>query len=143
MKLSDYTPKIINSDNSSSVYVEMLVESKKCPLCSKQMVMRDSRYGIFPIWMQINQDAQVKRGGLVYFSRIEVDGNLICQECSDAGRASFKCELCHQRHNTSEIQERIGRYLADYLCKLCYSTVSAQKWAEKIKELEEEHKYDY
>jgi hypothetical protein len=136
-----YTPQVIDGK-----YVLFAAQGRECPICKKIMIKKLQRYyfenSFFPAWVEMNQDAQMKRAGLVYVGGAKVDDEYICEECEKAGKADFKCELCGERHPTSEIQERFGDP-ADFLCKSCYETTTAKVWEEKCDELQEEHKYDY
>jgi len=58
------------------------------------------------------------------------------------GKASFVCTLCNERRTSDQVQERFGDP-PEFLCKICYSSVSALKWDQKNKELNEAHRYDF
>ena len=137
----EYTPKIIDGK-----YMLFAAQAEQCPICKKIMVKKLSRYyneqAFFPAWMEMNQDAQMKRAGLVYVGSVRVDDDVICDECEKAGKVDFKCELCGERKPANKIQERFGDP-ADFLCKDCYEIIPAKVWDEKCDQLEEEHKYDY
>lgn len=135
--MQKYTPKI----HEGGKYVEMLIEAKKCPICSKVMIHK-AKAGIFPMYIAINQDAQMKNAGIVFTSNVSVDDKLICVECEASGKADFKCELCGERRPTNLIQESFG-YPPEFLCKVCYETVPAKQWDEKTDELYDQHKYDF
>ena len=136
-----YTPQIIDRK-----YVLFAAHGTECPICKKIMVKKLQKhyfeYSFFPTWLDMNQDAQMKRAGLVYAGRTKVDDDDICEECEEAGKADFKCELCGERKSTDKIQESFGDP-ADFLCKDCYEITTAKAWDEKCDQLEEEHKYDY
>jgi hypothetical protein len=106
------------------------------------MIARDNYQRLFPIWNELNQDAQMKRADLVYLSTTKVNNKAICLDCVDAGKATFQCALCHQTYPTSGIQQIFGDP-PDYLCKPCYGTVTAKEWEKKVNELDKEHEYDF
>jgi tRNA(Ile2) C34 agmatinyltransferase TiaS len=110
--MEEYTPKIIEKN-----YVEMLIEGEKCKTCDRLMLPNIKR-GLFPNYLRINQDAQMKRAGMVYLSSTQVDGKTICKECESAGKADFLCALCNNRYPSSEVKESIG-WPAEFLCKNC------------------------
>jgi hypothetical protein len=134
----EYIPKIHDG------YVEMMVEYEKCPICNKVMIQRLVGYDnrLFPAWIQMTQEAQAKRAGIVFKGSVKVDDDLICEECEKSGRADFLCAICNTRQSTDEIQESFG-YPPEFLCKECYNTVPAKTWDEKVSELHEAHRYDY
>jgi len=139
MKTEEYVPKIIKNDNW--VYLEMVIEATKCHCCEKIMLPRAKR-GIFPNYMHINQDAQMKRAGFVYSTFTEVDGKPICIECKEAGKIDILCAMCNERKPSNKEQESFG-YPPEYLCKDCYETVPAKQWNEKADELNNNHRYDF
>lgn len=69
MKAKEYKPTVINIQDSSSstVFVQMLIEGHECHGCKKIMIVQDSRH-LFPQWTDLNQNAQMQAGDLVYFS---------------------------------------------------------------------------
>lgn len=136
----EYTPKIINDK-----YVLFAAESRKCPLCGKIMIKKVPSYfknSFFPVWCEMNQDAQMKRANLVYISTTMVDNEYICEECDKGGKANFKCELCGDRKSTNKIQETFGDPPV-FLCEDCYETIPAKKWDVKCEQLLDEHRYDF
>lgn len=137
--MNEYTPKII--EDANIVYIEMLIEGKRCHTCKKVMIHKCAR-GVFPNYLRINQAAQMESAGMVYNSYTEVDGKKICIECKESDKADFKCSLCEQRYPTSEIQEQFGDP-PEYLCKSCYATVPAKTWEESCEKLLNEHRYDF
>lgn len=142
-KIENYVPEIV--ENKSTVYFKMLVEVKKCHLCKKFMMPKaNSQFngGVFPNYIHINQDAQMKMAGFVYSTRIEVDGECICEECKNAGKVDILCAMCEQRKPSDKQQESFG-YPPEYLCKDCYETVPAKKWEDKVDELQQSHRYDF
>ena len=137
--MENYTPKIV--ENTHVVYLEMVIEAKKCHLCKKIMLPKTGR-GVFPNYIHMNQDAQMKRAGFVYSTNTEVDGECICIECKDAGKVYILCALCNERKPSDKEQESFG-YPPEYLCKDCYETKPAKIWEEKCDELRDSHRYDF
>ena len=128
------------------VYIEMLVEGKLCNICKKPMI-REGRGalmngGVFPNYIGLNIQEQVKNGCLEFMSHFKVDDKEICITCKEAGRADFVCQSCHQRKSTDKMKESIGDP-PDFLCVDCYNTVPAAVWDSLKDHLYEEHKYGY
>jgi len=136
--MENYTPKI----HENGRYVEMLIETKKCKCCEKIMVAKLGYYSIFPKYMRINQEAQMKAAGFVYSTSILVDDEPICLECEQSGKADFLCAMCDERKTTDKKQESFGDP-AEFLCKDCYETKPAKVWDEKVDELQDAHRYDF
>ena len=134
--MEDYIEKL----KENGTYVEMTLQTKKCPCCGKLMLEKSETN--FPSYHILNQKSQMKNLGLVYVGKILVDDEPICVECEEAGKADFLCELCGVRKPSSKIKENIG-YPSVFLCSDCYSTVTAKEWDEKIDELHEEHRFDF
>lgn len=135
--MEKYTPKI----HEDGRYVEMLLEAKKCQCCKKLMIKKDSGR-LFPMYLRINQNEQMKAAGLVYETSTIVDDEPICIECEKSGKASFLCALCEERKPSDKKKESFGDP-AEFLCKDCYETVPAKKWDEKVDELQEFHRWDF
>jgi len=135
-----YTPKIIDGK-----YVLFAASTQKCGICEKLMIRRinNSNYfekDFFPGWVEMNQDAQMKRGGLVYVGNTKTHNGLMCQGCEKDGKGEFRCELCFEMKPTNKIEERFGDP-TDFLCTDCYESAPAKIWDEKVDELESEHQY--
>jgi hypothetical protein len=136
--MENYTPKV----QENGKYIEMLIEAKKCKCCKKIMIDKLGCYSIFPKYIKINQEAQMKAAGFVYSTTTLVDDEPICIECEQEGKADFLCELCEERKSSDKKQQSFGDP-AEFLCKDCYETKPAKVWYEKCEELIEEHKYDF
>ena len=136
--MENYTPKI----HENGRYVEMLIEAKKCKCCEKIMVTKLGYHSIFPKYMRINQEAQMKAAEFVYSTSTLVDDEPICLECEQAGKADFLCAMCDERKTTDKKQESFGDP-AEFLCKDCYETKPAKVWDEKVDELQDAHRYDF
>lgn len=124
----EYTPNIIGEK-----YATFLVQLGRCPKCQHRMVVE--RHRDYPF------NAQAKRANFVIQSNVRVDGEYICQECKQAGRADFLCVLCGKRQPTDQIQEMFGDP-PEFLCVGCYETVPAMIWEKKCEELWDAHQYD-
>jgi hypothetical protein len=127
-------------------YGRMIVAVELCHTCKKPMVARPQlvsyEHGLFPKHIDENFDAQLKRAGWVEKSHSKVDNSWICEECASQGKASFVCALCNERRTSDQVEERFGDP-PEFLCKTCYSSVSALKWDQKTEELNEAHRYDF
>ena len=113
----------------------------QCPICGKQMMCKDKNE-LFPRYVGETQDAQMKEAGIVYISRSKKDDDYICVECEKAGLSSFTCTICEEEKPTSKMQNSFGDP-PEYVCLDCYSKIPAKEWDEKIKRIEEAHRYDY
>ena len=137
--MENYVPKIV--ENTHVVYLEMVVEATKCHLCKKIMLPKTNR-GVFPNYIHMNQEAQMKAAGLVYSTNTLVDNEPICLECEQGGKADFLCAMCEERKISDKKQKQFGDP-AEFLCKDCYETKPAKVWDEKVDELQEAHRYDF
>jgi hypothetical protein len=117
------------------------LETRKCPSCGKPMIKRD-KAGLFPRVLSNNQDAQNKKLGVVYVSRAKMDGEDICEECELSGKSYFTCCLCGEKRTSDRLEDSYGDP-AEYLCKDCYETVPAKQWDEKVKKLQDAHRWDF
>jgi len=140
MNKSEYVPKI-HEQGHELLLVEVLFEGKRCPICGKAMVRKYNEFS-FPYGIDSNQDAQMKRAGIVYVSNTKHHGEYICVECEEEGMARFTCALCGKEKKTSKIQEAFGDP-TEYLCTDCYETVPAKEWDAKVKKLEDAHQWDW
>lgn len=136
--MKDYTPKIIENR-----FVEMLIQGDECQTCQSLMIKKIKKSeGLFPMYHALNQESQAKNAGIQFIGNIKVDDEYICEKCEKEGKADFLCALCEERKSTDKIQEIIGDP-AEFLCTDCYNTVPASIWTNKLKELLEDHQYDY
>lgn len=141
--MEEYKPKIVEKDSLKTAYGEVLVRLEKCPICGRYMLhIPKGCDKPFPSYYKLRIQQQMKNVAWVLKSHIKVDDEYICKECVGAGKATFECSLCYERYPTTDIKEQFGNP-ADYLCVHCYATVTAKVWERKIKELEEEHRYDF
>jgi hypothetical protein len=141
-----YTPKIVQS-NAYMAQVEMLLELHVCPECGKFMLGADAdflRY-LFPSKQSINSvENQLTRADFGWRTTTRNGcGDAVCNRCRDSGNLSFVCAGCQKQQSIKEIQEQFGNVLPDYLCKTCYSTISAKDWEDLNIELDNKHQYDY
>ena len=134
-----YTPKIIDRK-----YVLFAAKCIECPVCKKLMVKKLTNEcgSFFPEYAEHNQDSQMRNAKLVCTGSAKVDDEYVCVECEKAGLTDFMCELCGKRKSTEKIHETIG-HPADFLCKDCYKTCTAEVWDNKCDELIDLHMYDY
>jgi len=123
------------------MYVTFELETTKCPSCGKQM-MGKARRGIFPLYVGKNQEAQMKERGVVFSSDAMIDGDYICIECKEAGKASITCALCGEKKPSNKVGDSFGAP-PEYLCTDCYDSVPAKQWDEKVDKLREVHRWDW
>ena len=121
--------------------ITMEIRAEKCPLCGKIMIAKAPR-GIYPYFCSETQEAQARAKGLQFISNIKVDDEYICQGCCDNGKADFLCAMCGERKPTDKEKESFGDP-REYLCTDCYEIIPAKKWDEKVKELNESHRWDF
>lgn len=141
--MDQYTPKIIKDDDV--IYGEICVELERCGHCHKPMLdlRMDTRpNGIFPRFHKLMIEAQMQRAGWVARSDSDIDEVAICRECEKLGIAAFTCYGCKEKRASNLLEQSFGSP-PDHLCHVCYSTMSAKAWDELLRELEDEHKYDY
>ena len=119
-----------------------LLTLKRCGTCNRDMVIKPTPNTAFPLYWDNDFDSQAKRAGFVQRSRVKVDDRYICIECVEAGKASFKCELCKDRKPSNKEKGIFGDP-PEFLCMDCYETVSAKVWNEKEDELLKTHRYDF
>ncbi|MFX1450668.1 MAG: hypothetical protein ACFFCM_07500 [Promethearchaeota archaeon] len=140
MEIKNFIPKI--HKNGGNIYIEMLIEGEKCKICGKTMIKNSHIRPLFPNWMEINQEAQMKKSGLVFWSDTLVDDEYICVECEKAGKADFLCQLCKKRKPSNKVKESFGSP-AEFLCTDCFETKTAKEWDKITDKLNEEHRYDF
>jgi hypothetical protein len=133
-----HTPKMVSDEGAL-----FLVSIRRCPICHQWMVHAPDwdRYSTFPGGDNRFVD-QAERAGLRLESGHEVDGINICQVCKDTGKATFVCALCGERRPANQEEESFGDPI-EYLCRVCYATVPAKEWDEKIRQLEQRHRHDW
>ena len=137
--MKEYIPTIVEEEGNRA-YALMLVQILKCPICGKWMLSTEKP---FPVYNKLNCNSQMELANWKSKSSINLAwDSYICTDCEKAGRATFKCVMCGKERESSDIQESIG-YPPEHLCKICYSSVSAKEWEEKVRNLEELHKYDW
>jgi len=141
-----FTPEIIGEtkdvDRETITLATMVVYLKPCPTCAKLMI-RLSDGGPFQLFpYDLSFKSQVERAGWVYVSDAEVDEKRICHECKAAGRASFVCAMCKETRRMDQEEESFGEP-AERLCSVCFETVTAKVWAAKVRELREDHRWDF
>lgn len=134
----EFTPGIIDEERGYGI---VLVRLRECSYCGAWMFDEQkafSNIGKNEIREQLKR-AKWERQGELGMATL---GTLICTKCIENGAESLECALCKKEKKSFEIKKCIG-YPAEYLCKECYSTVSAEIWDIKVNELEENHKWDY
>lgn len=140
----NFCPWILEKDHDL-VYVVVAIEGKICPICKKSMVRKGVPYmngGHFPSWNDFTLQEQCKKADIQFVSDALYNNHHICQQCADAGKASFICAMCNQERQSFEIQQSFGDP-ADHLCIPCYRSTPAADWDLKVEELEDLHEYDF
>jgi hypothetical protein len=126
-------------------YGLLLVELQRCSVCGRQMLHRDAKRAqkIFPLYLALTLKAQLNRANWRLASGItDKNNDVICESCAAENLGSFVCVLCGIERPSEAVQQSIGDP-PDYLCKICYDSVTARAWERKIDELEKDHRYDY
>ncbi len=139
-KIEDYVPKVIQDGEKH--YIQMLIRGQKCHTCEKIMILKCNQYDLFPRSYQVDQEAQMKKGNLVYKTSVTSNERYICHECVLNNKAVFTCSLCKEEKSTAKIKVSIGDP-AEYLCTDCYAVTPAKEWDEIKNNLQEDHRYDY
>lgn len=137
-----FVPKVIHNG-----YAIMLVRVMECATCGKLMVNKpksreDLEQNIFPAYISVSFENQLKRANWVQQSSAKVDGRYVCMECVVAGRVEFLCALCKDRKSSDKEQASFGDP-PEFLCSDCFTTVTAQIWDQKVDELEKRHRWDF
>jgi hypothetical protein len=144
-KVEDFTPTRY-PDEPNSVYYLFLMQVRKCQTCGRPImpyVAEHERSFVFPRYVRIDQEAQMKRAGIQPVGTWSVERDAyLCEECTKAGKDTFTCALCDQERTSDLEQFRYGDP-PDFLCTPCYESVSASKWEAEIERIEEAHRYDY
>lgn len=118
------------------------VYTAKCPICDRAMMYKSTGRVFSPFGDSYRQKILMKELGIVFISSSKKDDNPICEVCAEKGKASFTCSLCGKELQSNMIKESFGDP-AEYLCTECYTTVPASVWDEKVKKLEEAHRWDF
>lgn len=124
---------------TSEKYTLFALQTDECPICRVRMLNKDKN-NLFPYYVGMNQEAQMKKAGMEFKGSVFVKGSHICKKCEESGKATIKCELCGETKSSVKIQESFGE--GSFLCSDCYETIPAKQWDEKYEELLEEHKWD-
>ena len=144
--MDSYTPKIIEKFKcfEKKAYVEMLLELSFCSIC-KNIMININKDNIFPNYYKLQLKEQLKKinGQIQSNIKDKKTDSYICKSCKEKGKLTFICSICNKEHLTNNIQEEIYGDPPEYVCKTCYSTLSAKQWNTEIKELEDKHKWDF
>ena len=141
-----YTPHLYDPGwkQPDKVYAEVLVELQVCGSCDKPIYYPDNQ--MWPHFVALNAKAQGDNAGWVPISDPEMknkEEKVICQPCSEAGKATFTCSLCLGEKPSSQIQLEVGGYSRDCFCKECYENTPARIWSEAVNAAYHDHRYDY
>lgn len=88
----------------------------------------------------MSQAEQMKAAGMRYRGSNFITSDIVCEQCVADGKIHFKCAFCEETRNSELYHD--AEY-GDPICKICYETLTAKEWDEKMKELHEIHRYDY
>ena len=136
--MKSYTPDILEGK-----YARFLLRVGTCPECGRSMIVRPERaWDTFPYYFRLNFEAQAEAGGFCIQSGAKANDRYICEDCMQAGRSWFRCDLCGQKMSSDKIEECFGDP-PDCLCSDCYASVPAKEWDEKRDSLTDKHKWDY
>ena len=136
--MDSYTPDILEGK-----YARFLLTVETCPECGRFMVIKPSNPRCtFPFFIKLNFDAQAAAAGLGIRSDLQSGNDYICQDCANAGKAWFYCELCKEKKSTGKVQQSFGDP-TEFLCIDCYGTVPAKEWEEAVDRLYKSHRYDF
>ena len=145
--IQNFTPHNLRPDEpiskGSKIYMDFALEIKTCPICGNPMMpILNEWHGHFPAWNMLDQKTQMKRAGIhsVGAWSISKDG-YICDVCAQQGLDNFTCNLCGEKRTMDLIQYQEGDP-PDFLCKICYGSVPAKVWVDKLAQLDERHRYD-
>lgn len=110
---------------------------ERCGFCRKQML---SPMKGFHLSSTMNQEAQMRAAGLVYRGDSNVTSFDVCEECVAAGKVAFNCIFCGEYRKSDLYHD--SEY-GEPICKICYESLTAKEWDEKMEALHEAHRYDY
>jgi hypothetical protein len=132
-----FTPFFVPGNKHYAYFMESV---SYCAACKSPMI---SAHKPERIYNQRSLAAQLKRAGWKHESGVisSAHGGELCHECAAKGLASFKCELCGEVRDNTLIQFQHGDP-PDYLCKVCYETVTAQEWEKAEEKIWEAHQWD-
>lgn len=148
MKIEEYASNVFLAENKKH-YIKLVVPVTYCSCCGEWMLTFRSYYyskfdSMFPAWYKANLRAQLERGDIKIPSNVkDKNDKIICEECAKAGLATFICALCDGERSSELEKESFGIDPLEYLCEICYGSVTAKVWSEKKKELYDEHRYDF
>jgi len=134
-KAASFVPQVLEEG-----YGVVLVKIGRCANCHKVTIATGKGYD-FPAFWKAGRREQLQRADWREKSFVtNASGQTLCVDCGKTGGA-FRCEICKQERK-GEPEESFGDP-PDYLCKPCFETVPARVWADAVKRLEEEHRWDF
>jgi hypothetical protein len=150
MSAPNFTPVVWQDSYGKPRYATMVVEIQTCPSCGKIMIEHPRRWGTlvppFPEEGELAFNEQRKRAEWRLISgNTNANNEHICMTCALDGRSSFICALCgEERSSTKEMACHFGEHdQPEFLCKICYETVPAKTYQDKVNELEDRHRWNY
>jgi hypothetical protein len=117
-----------------------------CPRCKRPMLGKPTNIfteRMFPDTLRMQLRQQMGRAGWTFRgTATDASGRNVCEACQEAGDVTFICYRCKRELPTTKIQWGFGSP-ADHLCTNCYAITPAKEWDALVKEIEEEHQYDW
>lgn len=129
-------------------YADVIISLATCPECKGKMLPLEEKYlrhfkRCFPSYYKADLQAQLARAEIGFYGPgADAKGRRLCKDCSDAGLGKFKCALCKEER-ASNLEEESYGYPPEYLCSVCYGSVTAKIWDKKNRELSAAHRYDF
>ena len=148
MKIDEYIPEIVSNERGD-LFAKSLIPLTACSICGNKMLRFRSYYyrkfeAMYPAWYKANLRSQLKRAGIKIPSEVkDKDDELICEECAEAGLATFTCAMCEEERSSVLKKVSFGIDPPEYLCTVCYGSVTAKEWDDKYRELQKTHQYDW
>ena len=140
-----WTPRVVcaQEDTTCDAFGQVLVKLIRCATCERWMFYDlEHVHNLFPSYSELTLQAQAVRAGWRVVSGARAaNGETICTECRDAGKAAFRCYRCACELPSNLLQRSFGNP-PDHLCAECYATAPAKEWQELVKQLKAQHRYD-
>lgn len=134
----EWTPKIVG--DGKYPYGLFMLQIYRCEICNR--LCMHSPVGAFPSYNRNNQEAQMKRAGIVALGYSGTEQEPVCAVCVSENKITITCAICNETRSANDVEERVGSP-PEFLCKFCYETVSAKAWQDKMDELRDSHQWDY
>lgn len=119
----------------------VLIELRRCPSCGKPTYQPIA--SAFPLFVLSNLQAQATRAGWKPISTLKDGDDFLCQECASAPDRTFLCAFCEQRRPATLLKKTIAGDPPEYACRVCYETLTAAEWHERIDDAYDRHRWDF